>query len=283
MSASHSSDPRLAEALAECGRLREENRQLRERMGIPQEETAPLPTAMPGLPITVTGKSTPDEKVKLFRNLFRRREDIYALRWEGRNGKTGYSPAYRKVWGNPLSKHPDKPKEYFPLTDQVIHDHLTGKLTAGIYSLLATKHVGFSPLISTRRHGRMTYGHLSIPAPNGKCLPFSNGHVPGTAVISGFSLKHRCPPVSPDNSVPPFSPGPWSGVINLVLIPTTASFQVRIRCQKAVLAISSPFRCSICHEVMATAYFSMPISIHTPTSGRYCRASGGWHLPKSKT
>jgi hypothetical protein len=92
MSAPHSSDPRLAEALAECGRLREENRQLRERMGIPQIETAPPPTAVPGLPITVTGKSTPDEKVKLFRNLFRGREDIYALRWEGRNGKTGYSP-----------------------------------------------------------------------------------------------------------------------------------------------------------------------------------------------
>jgi superfamily II DNA or RNA helicase len=134
---SPSADPRLAEVLAECSRLREENRQLRERMGIPQKEIAPLPAAIPGLPITVTGKSTPDEKVKLFRNLFRGREDIYALRWEGRNGKTGYSPAYRKVWGNPLSKHPDKPKEYFPLTDQVIHDHLTGKLTAGIYSLLA--------------------------------------------------------------------------------------------------------------------------------------------------
>jgi hypothetical protein len=89
------------------------------------------------LPIIVTGKSTPDEKVKLFRNLFRGREDVYALRWEGRTGKTGYSPACRKVWGNPLSKHPDKLKKYFPLTDQVIHDHLTGKITAGIYSLLA--------------------------------------------------------------------------------------------------------------------------------------------------
>ena len=31
---------------------------------------------------------------------------------------------------------PDEPKEYFPLTDQVIHDHLTGKLTAGVYPLL---------------------------------------------------------------------------------------------------------------------------------------------------
>src|SRR5271154_5714007 len=106
---SPSADPRLAEALAECSRLREENGRCADGRGIPQKEIAPLPAAIPGLPISVTGKSTPDEKVKLFRNLFRGREDIYALRWEGRNGKTGYSPACRKVWGNPSQKHSDVP------------------------------------------------------------------------------------------------------------------------------------------------------------------------------
>ena len=136
MSASHSTDPKLAEALAECERLREENRQLRGRLGIPPMETSnPLPFAsdMPG---AVTTKSSPEEKVKLFRSLFRGRDDVYAVRWENRNGKTGYSPACRKVWGNPLQKQSADSKEYFPLTDQIIHDHLTGKLTAGIYPLL---------------------------------------------------------------------------------------------------------------------------------------------------
>jgi hypothetical protein len=38
---------------------------------------------------TVTSKSSSDEKVKLFRSLFRGREDVYAARWEGRNGKGG--------------------------------------------------------------------------------------------------------------------------------------------------------------------------------------------------
>lgn len=136
MSASNPTDSRLAEVLAECERLQEENRQLRERMGMTQKEAAPSLATEPSLPITVTGKSSPDEKVKLFRSLFRGREDVYALRWEGRNGKTGYSPACRKVWSNPLSKRPDAPKEFFSLTDQVIHDHLTGKLTAGVYPLL---------------------------------------------------------------------------------------------------------------------------------------------------
>jgi len=75
--------------------------------------------------------------VALFRSLFRGRDDVYAVRWEGRNGKAGYSPACRKVWGHSFPHHPDQPKEYFPLTDQVIHDHLTGKITAGVYPLLA--------------------------------------------------------------------------------------------------------------------------------------------------
>ncbi|HEX3628241.1 MAG TPA: hypothetical protein VH280_22765 [Verrucomicrobiae bacterium] len=121
MSASDAGDSRLAEALAECERLREENRQLRERMGIPQKEAAPSLATEPSLPITVTGKSSPDEKVNLSRSLFRGREDVYALRWEGRNGKAGYSPARWKVWGNPLSKRPDVPKEYF--VDDVVANY----------------------------------------------------------------------------------------------------------------------------------------------------------------
>jgi len=141
MSASHSTDPKLAEALAECERLREENRQLKQRFGLsPIEAEIPLLNGIAtsgSTAATVTSKSTPDDKVKLFRNLFRGREDVYAVRWEGRNGKAGYSPAYQRIWGTSFRPAPDKPKEYFPLTDQVIHDHLTGKFTAGVYPLLA--------------------------------------------------------------------------------------------------------------------------------------------------
>jgi len=133
-------EQQLAAALAECERLRAENQQLRERQGLPQVEVAAQPTddtaEFNSTPATVTSKSSSDEKVKLFRNLFRGREDVYAARWEGRNGKTGYSPAHRKTWSNSFQKRPDEPKEYFPLTDQVIHDHLTGKFTAGVYPLL---------------------------------------------------------------------------------------------------------------------------------------------------
>ena len=131
-------EQKLADALAECERLRAENRDLRYRLGLPESKAA-APTTMPAVVVagsTINSKSSPEEKVKLFRSLFRGREDVYAVRWEGRNGKAGYSPAYRKVWSSPLQKRPDEPKEYFSLTDPVIHDHLTGKLTAGVYPLL---------------------------------------------------------------------------------------------------------------------------------------------------
>ena len=136
-------DARLADALAECERLRQENYDLRKRLELPLVESATQSTASTfefnSTVAVVTSKSSPDEKVKLFRSLFRGREDVYAARWEGRSGKTGYSPAHRKIWSNSFQKRPDEPKEYFPLTDQVIHDHLTGKLTAGVYPLLSNE------------------------------------------------------------------------------------------------------------------------------------------------
>jgi len=133
-------EQRLVAALAECERLREENRQLRERVGFVQVETqnppSPSSVATPVATVAVTANSSSEEKIRLFRNLFRGREDVYAMRWEGRNGKTGYSPACREVWGVSFQKKSDEPKEYFPLTDQVIQNHLIGKLTAGVYPLL---------------------------------------------------------------------------------------------------------------------------------------------------
>jgi hypothetical protein len=88
----------LAKTLAECERLREENAQLRLRIGEDLEgghQDAEHPSldgdvrAHP--PATVTVDSPPEVKVSLFRDLFRARNDVYAVRWEGKNGKTGFA------------------------------------------------------------------------------------------------------------------------------------------------------------------------------------------------
>jgi hypothetical protein len=78
----------------------------------------------------------------LFRSLFRGRDDVYALRWDGRNGNSGYSPAGPREWDHTTSaRSKRRPGEvinrtFFPVTDTVIRDHLVGRHTVGIYPLL---------------------------------------------------------------------------------------------------------------------------------------------------
>lgn len=99
----------LEKSVAECERLREENARLRLRVrepgtlvptstqfSAPNNRKAPEPTA-------VGANSPPEMKVSFFRNLFRGREDAYALRWEGKNGRTGYSPAGVREWDQAVS------------------------------------------------------------------------------------------------------------------------------------------------------------------------------------
>ena len=82
------------------------------------------------------------EKIALFRRLFRGRSDVYPARWESAKGTFGYSPACGNEW-KPGSCHKPKIKcgdcnqrLLLPVTDQVIYDHLTGKLTIGVYPLM---------------------------------------------------------------------------------------------------------------------------------------------------
>lgn len=124
----------------EVSRLRRENEELRQRVGLAVAEpqvvytvAAPeLPLASPTLP-QITNASPVQEKIGLFRSLFRSREDVYAVRWVNeRTEKKGYSPACK----DPYSLRKGQPREYLPLTDQVIHDHLAGNKTIGIFPLL---------------------------------------------------------------------------------------------------------------------------------------------------
>jgi hypothetical protein len=137
---------RLKNANEECQRLREENNRLRDMLGmdyfLPNHTVAQTtPVTMPAL-IATSEVHTPERKIALFGNLFRGREDVFAIRWEGKGGKSGYSPAGAMDWRAIHAAKPEdrkrvgrKTRILQPLTDEVIKNHLTGRQTIGIYPL----------------------------------------------------------------------------------------------------------------------------------------------------
>ena len=87
---------------------------------------------------------TPAEKVRLFRSLFRGREEIFPTRFvSAKTGKSGYAPAchnkfVRGVCDLPKVKCGDCPNQAFiPFDDAAVVGHLTGRHVMGVYPLLA--------------------------------------------------------------------------------------------------------------------------------------------------
>jgi hypothetical protein len=142
-------EERVKTTQAECERLRRENVRLRAMLGVLDPVPDHPPPSAPGttptpLPCSSnTEASTPEQKIALFRDLFRGREDVYAVRWEGKGGKAGYSPAGVIDWRAIRAARPEERKKVarktrmlLPLTEDAIRNHLTGKQTIGIYPLL---------------------------------------------------------------------------------------------------------------------------------------------------
>src|SRR5579884_572271 len=128
-------------ALAENARLLEENARLKKLLadhGLAESRPGPPGNAVPPAPTGPGAEKQAQEhrKIALFRSLFRGREDVYATRWQGRDGRTGYSPAAIQDWDALMQCAPDQRKrigrqtrKLLPLTDETIRDHLTGKRT----------------------------------------------------------------------------------------------------------------------------------------------------------
>lgn len=130
----------------ELRRLREENARLKAlltRHGISWEEAnqpETAPASAQAAKVAAVPRSV-QEKIALFRRLFRGREDVFARRWES-GTKSGYAPACGNEWRPGLCRKPRmkcgdcEHRLLLPITDQVIHDHLSGKQTIGVYPLL---------------------------------------------------------------------------------------------------------------------------------------------------
>ncbi len=81
----------------------------------------------------ITRQSPEDQKIALFRSLFRGREDVFPKRFESKTtGKSGYQPACRNEWKSGICQKPkikcavcDR-RDLIPVSDEIIRHHLLG-------------------------------------------------------------------------------------------------------------------------------------------------------------
>ena len=91
-------DARRAKLLAQVVELRQEKASL-----LGAHETQPSLDRIP----SVSNQSSQEDKIALFRRLFRGREDVYPRRFESlKTGKAGYQPACRNEWGRAICEKP---------------------------------------------------------------------------------------------------------------------------------------------------------------------------------
>lgn len=92
---------------------------------------------------TVTKRSPLPERIALFLSLFQGRPDVYARRWESKNGRSGYSPVCKNEWKpgvclKPKGKCADcSHAEYCAYDENAIESHLSGRYVLGVYPLLS--------------------------------------------------------------------------------------------------------------------------------------------------
>lgn len=156
------------ELIAECQRLRDEIARLRQVLidnDVDPDPVAPKRVAAaPAIASSV--RLTTPQKIKLFRSLFRGRDDVYAARWESPDGRHGYYPlpsATGKPTTPPASRIGSEstkrlgstfrsPTRRFTIISRV------SRLWAST-RCFAMKPAGCSPSTSTRSHGRKTLQH----------------------------------------------------------------------------------------------------------------------------
>lgn len=134
--------------------LEKENQELRRQLGY-AEPVRSVVTETPKNEMvleTAAGlhmRSTPEEKIRLFRNLFRGREDVFARRWYSvQKEKGGYAPVCANEWRYGVCIKPKgkcskcENRVQVPLDDAIIYKHLSGKGVngqdvIGLYPILA--------------------------------------------------------------------------------------------------------------------------------------------------
>lgn len=85
---------------------------------------------------------TPEQKIAIFRGLFRGRTEIFANRWQNKQGRSGYSVACNNEWVQGICNKPRvkcqdcNHRQFTEINDQVIYSHLAGQQVVGLYPLM---------------------------------------------------------------------------------------------------------------------------------------------------
>ena len=109
--------------------------------------------------ITVNNQSSQEEKIHLFRSLFKGREDVFPRRFENsKTRKSGYAPVCRNEWQAGICQKPKIAcqecnfRAFTQVSDETIRNHLKGNdsndrsgrdFTMGVYPLLADESCWF--------------------------------------------------------------------------------------------------------------------------------------------
>ena len=141
--------------------------------------------------------SPPEQKIALFRSLFRGREEVYPRRFESRSsGKSGYSPVCANEWVTGVCEKPRVKcatcphRQFLPVTNEVIHRHLAGtderggEFVAGVYPMLLDETCYFLAIDldnSSWRGDAMamleTSRHVGVPAVLERSRSGNGGHI----------------------------------------------------------------------------------------------------------
>jgi superfamily II DNA or RNA helicase len=150
------------ELLAENKTLKKENEALKARLKLNQksesdqdqgnssnaaveqfaQESAPyLDRIEQGVATPCSVSTNSADKISLFMLLFKGRSDVYAKRWQSKDGRSGYAPVCLNEWKSSLCRKPAvkcfscQHKAYDVLDEKVIEAHLRGSIVAGIYPM----------------------------------------------------------------------------------------------------------------------------------------------------
>ena len=119
------------------------------------------------LRVVAESSFSPQEKISIFRSLFRGRADVFPKRWGNqKTGKSGYSPACHNEWVRGVCKKPHIKcgdclhQAFIPPSEEVVRKHLTGDNsefckrdnTIGVYPLLKDETCWFLAVDFDKEH-----------------------------------------------------------------------------------------------------------------------------------